>query len=175
MRFFWYQFLSSAEQMSCHPNIQNLITYGLEAEAKLTEIISNILGEPMKKTASKFDCLDFQGVICFAELKRRSNKYFYTDPKIKKEGWLIPSCKIIRGWDELNSNKRVYFFYLWMADKSLWIYEMKQGDFASGNCHKIPPGHYDNQLHVAIHQDMWKRVDIDLSSIEFDEETCHID
>lgn len=160
--------------MSCHPAIGGLVQYGTEAEEKLTAVLSDIVGETIKKTLKMFDVLDFQGSSTFAELKRRSSDYFYTDAKIKEEGWYVPSCKIIRGWDELSQGKRVLFFYLWMKDKSLWVYEMQEGDFSSNDCHKIPRGHYDNQLHVAIKEDQWCRCDADLSKIIFEEETCLI-
>lgn len=85
----------------------------------------------------------------------------------------MPSTKILRGWDELSKGKSVFFFYYWGCDKTLWVYEMKEGDFSTAH-HRIPRGHYDQQLHVAIHQDRWSRCDVDLSTVLFEEEGCWI-
>lgn len=161
--------------MSRHPCIAQKVSYGTEAEQKLIPILSAIVGEPLKKTSATFDCMDLVGRSSFSELKRRTPDWFYTDAKIKKEGWLMPSCKVIRGWEELSKGKRVFFFYLWSKDKSLWMYEMRDGDFNKKDDYVIPKGHYDNQLHVTIPQEKWRRIDVDLSSIIFEEDTCLIE
>ena len=160
--------------MSCHPCISAKVSYGLEAEQKLLPILSTVVGEPIRKTGGTFDCMDFGGDSSFSELKRRTSDFSYRDEKIEREGWLMPSCKVIEGWWKLSEGKRVFFFYLWSCDKSLWVYEMKEGDFTSGDSHKVPKGHYDNQLHVAIPQELWSRVDCDLSSLVFEEDLCWI-
>lgn len=160
--------------MSYHPAISGLVTYGKEGEEKLMEAISYVVGEAVTKTTATFDTMDFEGHFSFSELKRRSSDWFYCDEKIKREGWLIPSCKVIRGWEELSNEKRVFFFYFWMRDKSLWMFEMKEGDFCNDGDHFIPKGHYDKMLHVAIQQDRWKRINCDMSSIVFEEDTCLI-
>jgi len=160
--------------MSCHPNIKAKVVYGTEAEQKLLPILSHVVGEPLVKTSGTFDCMDMKGAGTFAELKRRGLDFSYCDEKIKREGWLMPSCKVIRSWTELAEGKRVFFFYYWGCDKTLWSYEMKEGDFSEGDCHFVPKGHYDNQLHVAILQERWQRVDVDLSEVVFEEEGCLI-
>jgi hypothetical protein len=160
--------------MSCHPCIAAKVSYGLEAERKLLPILSDVIGEPLIKTVGTFDCMDMEGLTSFSELKRRTTDYTYEDERIKREGWWMPSCKVIKGWQELSEGKRVFFFYLWSCDKSLWMYEMKEGDFSSSDCHKVPKGHYDNQLHVAIPQERWTRVECDLSSLVFEEDLCWI-
>jgi hypothetical protein len=160
--------------MSVHPNINAKVIFGTEAEQKLLPILSSVVGEKLYKTAGTFDCMDMVGSGIFAELKRRTSDWSYCDEKIQREGWLMPSCKVIRGWRELSEGKRVVFFYYWGFDKSLWVYEMKEGDFSSDDCHKIPKGHYDKQLHVTIHQDRWTRCDVDLSGVVFEDEECWI-
>lgn len=161
--------------MSLHPCIGFKVAYGTEAEQKLLPILSKVVGTELRKTSGTFDCMDLEGAGIFGELKRRGLDWFYTDTKIKEEGWLMPSCKVIRGWRELSEGKRVFFFYFWSKDKSLWLYEMKAGDFTRKGDHFVPKGHYDNQLHVAIKQERWQRVDVDLSDVVFEEETCLIE
>jgi hypothetical protein len=161
--------------MSKHPGISSLVTYGTEGEQLLTSLISVIVGERVTKTAGTFDTMDFAGASSFSELKRRSSDWFYTDEKIQREGWLMPTTKVMKGWEALSEGKRVYFFYFWMRDKSLWMYEMKEGDFNGPNDHNPPKNHYDNQLHVTIQQDRWTRCNVDCSSIVFEEDSCWIE
>ena len=160
--------------MSCHPCIAQKVSYGTEAEQKLIGVLSAVVGEPLVKTAGTFDCMDLKGDGVFAELKRRGCDWHWSDTKIKEEGWLMPSCKIQRGWRELAKGNRVVFFYFWSQDKSLWMYEMHETDFTACR-HFVPRGHYDNQLHVAIPQQEWQRIAVDVSGIVFEEDTCLID
>lgn len=160
--------------MSCHPGISSLVAYGAEGELLLTSILCDIVGETISKTSGTFDTMDFEGETTFSELKRRSSDFFYCDTKIKEEGWLMPSCKVIKSWEKLSEGKKVFFFYFWMRDKSLWYYEMKEGDFSKEE-HKPPKNHYDKQLHVTIQEDKWKRCNVDCSSIVFEEDKCWIE
>lgn len=159
--------------MSCHPNIAALVSYGLEGQQSLADAISTVLGEPMEQTTATYDTLDFQSKTLFAELKRRKPEWSYYDEKIKKEGWLIPSCKILRAWEELDKGKRVFFFYFWSSDKTLWVFEMMPGDFSS-TPHFIPKNHYDQMLHVAVPQERWRRCEVDLTHLQFEEDQCQI-
>lgn len=159
--------------MSKHPNINFLVSYGHEGEQQLIQIISTIVGSPLKKTSYTFDSMDMESDTCLVELKRRSDDWFYSDTKIKEEGWLMPSCKVIKAHEAKFDGKRVFFFYFWSRDKSLWSLEIGTGDFCS--CpHFVPKGHYDNQLHVAIPQERWKRETIDCSQLRFAEDECMI-
>jgi len=160
--------------MSCHPCISSLVNYGLEAELKLTLEISKTLQEPIQKTKGTFDSMDFTGPRVFVELKRRGLDFCYHDVKIKEEGWLMPSCKVMKGWSELAEGKRVYFFYFWSFDKSLWMYEMKSGDFTEPGSHTVPKYHYDKMLHVKIPQDSWTFVKT-LDELVLEEELCWIE
>ncbi len=155
--------------MSRHPGISSLVVYGSEAEQILLPVMSVAVGERMRKTAETMNTMDMEGETVFAELKRRSTDFSYHDEKIKREGWLMPSCKIMRGWEELSKGKRVVFFYFWREDKTLWMYELKEGDFTK-TPHFVPKNHYDQMLHVAIPQDRWTFV----ATIEnqFEEERC---
>lgn len=160
--------------MSCHPSISSLLEYGKEGETKLLSSISAYVGEPVTKTKGVFDNMDFISESFFCELKRRSKDYSYCDEKIKKEGWLISSSKVIKGWEEIAKGKRVFFFYFWTWDKSLWVYELQEGDFTQDGSHFIPKGHYDTMLHVTIPQDKWIRCG-ELSDVVFEEDVCWIE
>lgn len=158
--------------MSCHPCIESKVAYGEEAEEKLIELLSNRVKEPLVKTKETFGILDFSGPSVVAELKKRTSDWSYHDEKIKREGWLIPSCKILRGWEHLSEGKKVFFYYYWACDKSLWEYELLQSDFTAPGSHFVPRGHYDQMLHVAVPQGKWKS----LGSVEvaFEEDGCWI-
>jgi hypothetical protein len=161
--------------MSCHPQISSLVAYGSEAEVKLVSILSALMGEPVVKTSGTFDAMDFQGATTFSELKRRSSDHHYTDAKIRTEGWLMPSSKVMKGWQALSEGKRVVFWYFWMRDKSLWSYEMSETDFSQPGSHFVPTNHYDTQNHVTIPQDQWVRASVDCSSLVFEEDLCWIE
>lgn len=158
-----------------HPQLSSLKQYGLEGEVKLLASVSVCVGEPVTKTSWEKDAMDMMGATTFSELKRRSSDWCYHDEKIKKDGWLVPSSKVMRGWEELSNGKKVFFFYFWMFDKSLWMYEMKDGDFTQPNDHRPPKNHYDNQLHVWIPEEKWTRCKVDLSDVVFEEELCWIE
>lgn len=137
------------------------------------DLLSNEVGEPLVKTRETFGLLDFLGQTVVAELKKRTSDWSYLDEKIQQEGWLIPSCKILRGWELLSQGKRVIFFYYWACDKTLWMYELQQGDFTSPGSHFIPKGHCDQMLHVTIPQRKWHALGkVDVS---FTEDECWIE
>ena len=158
--------------MSLHPAITALVSYGEEGEQKLLSVIGEALGEPVTKTKETFATLDFLGETVVAELKKRTSDWSYCDEKIQREGWLIPSCKILKGWEQIHLGKRVVFFYYWACDKTLWMYELEEGDFTAPGSHFIPRNHYDKMLHVAVPQSRWTA----LGSIDaqFEEEQCWI-
>lgn len=159
--------------MSCHPCIASKVAYGEEGEQKLLGLLSDSVGEPLVKTKETYGILDFEGETVVAELKKRTSDWSYGDQKIQKEGWLIPSCKILKGWEQRSLGKRVVFFYYWACDKSLWMYELEDGDFTSAGSHFVPKGHYDQMLHVAVPQARWTR----RGSVEvaFEEDGCWIE
>ena len=157
--------------MSQHPAISSLVAYGTEAEQILLPMLSVAVGEPLTKTGGKMDTMDFEGRTVVGELKKRSSDWSYKNKKIYDEGWLIPSCKIIKGWEQIAAGKRVVFFYFWMEDKSLWMWEMEEDDFIDGG-HFIPKNHYDQMLHVAVHQSSWEFVGF--VENKFQEEECWI-
>lgn len=160
-------------RMSQHPAISSLVKYGSEGEEKLVSAISEFVGEQVMKTKGTFDSMDFTSPGFFCELKRRSSEWSYYDEKIKQDGWLMPSCKVIEGWEQKSRGKRVMFFYFWMQDKTLWAYELKDGDFTQPGSHTIPKYHYDKMLHVKIPEDQWMFCG-KLNDVVFEEDLCWI-
>lgn len=160
--------------MSCHPAIHSKVVYGTEGEDKLLPVLSAALGKPLRKIGNSFSVLDFKGEGVFAELKKRTSEWSRQDPKIKNEGWLIPSCKILQSWAEMDKGNEVVFFYFWASDKTLWSYRLKRTDFTTGG-HFVPKGHYDQMLHVAVPEHLWEQVSLDGFDLQFEEDTCWIE
>jgi hypothetical protein len=130
---------------------------GLYYEKILHPTLEKIVGETLVKTASCFDEVDFEGETCFVELKTRSDKYHYSQSFIQKDGWILPSCKIMRAREEVKKGKKVFFFYFWKAGKSLWIWEFSE-EGCLGAKEEYPSWHQDGQKHIYIKQSNWKRV-----------------
>ena len=130
---------------------------GLHYEQVLKPKIEEILGERIEKTESCFDELDFLGESYFAELKSRSDQYHYDQWFIKRDGWLLPTCKIRRAVEEVKKGKKVVFFYYWMAGKSLWKWDFCLEDLRDTlDC--IPPWHHDHQRQSYVMEHHWTRV-----------------
>ena len=162
-----------SDQMSQHPAIQSLLDYGEEGERLLRNVICDWLGEEIEKTPQVFGKLDFLGKTTSSDLKRRTPTWHYTNSQIRQDGWLIPWCKVLDGFDHQHRGKRVYFFYFWSSDKTLWVYELPRGSWS------LPPftpeGHFDNQLHVGIPEAKWTHIWTAPSHVVFEEDTCWIE
>jgi hypothetical protein len=152
------QFLSSAEQMKTvvHP-YQFRGPFGLYYEKVLQPALEKSVGEPLMKTSDEMDMMDFEGDTCFVEVKTRSDQYHYSQEFIKKDGWLLPSCKIARAREEAKKGKTVVFFYFWKAGKSLWRWDFSEESFLDCN-EKYPEWHHDQQKQAYIKEQNWTRV-----------------
>lgn len=141
---------------SNHP-FHKLSVLGYHYESKLKPVIQKQIGETITKTTLQTDTMDFESESTFAELKSRSDQYHYSQWFIKRDGWLLPTCKINRAKEELKKGKKVIFFYFWVADKSLW-----RLDFTEEGCldmnHKYPEWHHDQQQQTYIKDHYWKRI-----------------
>lgn len=130
---------------------------GLYYEQKLKPTLESIVKEHLVKTEETYETMDFESENCFVELKTRSDQYHYSQSFIKRDGWLLPFCKIERARKEIQKGKKVYFFYFWKAGKSLWIWE-----FSEEGCldmkKKYPPWHEDQQEQAYIQERHWKRI-----------------
>jgi len=131
--------------------------FGYHYEQILKPKIEEILGEAVDKTSEETDMMDFFGESYFAELKTRGDQYHYSQWFIKKDGWLIPTCKIRRAIEEVREGKKVVFFYFWTAGKSLWMWEFKEEDLRDTlDC--VPSWHQDHQRQSYVMEHHWTRV-----------------
>ena len=130
---------------------------GLYYEKILKPALEKAVGEALVKTSEDLDTMDFSGKTCFVELKTRGDQYHPSLWYIKKDGWILPTCKITRAKKEVNEGKRVVFFYFWRAGRSLWRW-----DFSEEGCldalEKYPEWHEDLQKQTYIKEHHWTRV-----------------
>ena len=131
--------------------------FGLYYEKILQPALEMSVGQPLVKTAMTTDTMDFEGETCFVELKSRGDQYHYTQSFIKKDGWLLPSCKIRRAREEVEKGKQVVFFYFWTAGKSLWRWDFNESDLV-GCKEEYPLWHHDKQKQIYIKEQCWTRV-----------------
>ena len=144
----------STTKPSDHP-IHTRYPQGMEGQDFLQSLIERHLGESICFTECQTDTMDAESYSFWIEIKTRP-QYHYSLPKIKKEGWIIPVCKILRAREE---PKQVRFYYFWKNDMSLWYYDYCEKDMESAVI-KIPENHPDNQPHVYLKQHLWKEVEM---------------
>ncbi len=123
----------------------------------LKPALEKAVGEPLVKTSEDVDTMDFEGKTCFVELKSRGDQYHYSQWFIKKDGWLLPTCKIARARKEVKEGKKVVFFYFWRAGKSLWRWDFSEEGLLDAK-EEYPTWHQDRQKQTYIKEDHWVRV-----------------
>ena len=126
-------------------------------EMVLKPALEKAVGEPLVKTSEDLDTMDFEGKTCFVELKSRSDQYHYSQWFIKRDGWILPTCKITRARQEVKEGKKVVFFYFWKAGKSLWRWDFSEGGLLDAK-EKYPDWHQDKQKQTYIKERHWVRV-----------------
>lgn len=131
--------------------------FGYHYEKVLKPAIEKILGESILKTTTETDTMDFFSKNCFAELKTRGDQYHYSQWFIKKDGWLLPTCKIRRAIEETQQGKKVVFFYYWTAGKSLWKWDFCLDDLKD-TLDEVPAWHHDRQRQSYVLEHHWVRV-----------------
>ena len=131
--------------------------FGLYYETILKPSLETAVGEPLLKTFMGLDTMDFEGETCYVELKTRGDQYHYTQSFIKKDGWLLPSCKIHRAREEVKKGKKVVFFYFWTAGKSLWRWDFNEEGLLDCK-EEYPEWHHDKQKQTFIKEHHWVRV-----------------
>jgi len=126
-------------------------------EMVLKPALEKAVGEPLVKTSEDVDTMDFEGKTCFVELKSRGDQYHYSQWFIKKDGWLLPTCKITRARKEVKEGKKVVFFYFWRAGKSLWRWDFSEEGLLDAK-EEYPQWHQDRQKQTYIKEHNWVRV-----------------
>ena len=111
----------------------------------------------LTKTAETTDTMDFVGKNCFVELKSRGDSYHYSQWFIKKDGWILPTCKLRRALEEYEKGNQVVFYYFWKADKTLWRWDFHP-DCLNVIKNKYPEWHIDKQEQSYVPEDMWRKV-----------------
>lgn len=151
------------------------VGYGKALETLVLPKIQAFLGEDVQECEYEFSLLDFSGKSSWAELKVRTQDYFYTDKKIQQEGWIIPACKFLDANWKISQGKSVFFFYLWVRDGSLWMFKYKP-EFMNIFPLAIPENHKENQLHYYVAQEFWTQVDtLQMKDIYFKKKHCMIE
>ena len=98
--------------------------------------------------------MDYVSTDYWVEIKTRKQTFSHADEVIKKEGWLLPFCKIERA---LNERKKVLFYYYWKKDRSLWVWNFEEVAAKTLKSF-VPHFHAAAQKHVAVPADWWKLV-----------------
>ena len=128
--------------------------YGKKNEDIIQHFLPLIYGEAFRHTTAEKDELDFVSENYWVELKTRKPTYSWCDDVIKREGFLMPHCKLIRA---LNERRATKFLYYWKKDHSLWEWSFTE-DAAKSLKPFVPHFHYTKQVHVNIPFDWWKRI-----------------
>jgi hypothetical protein len=126
--------------------------YGEKNLNAILSFLESHLGESITKTTGRYDVMD-----CVTESKKdlevktRCSNYHYNQSFIKKEGWLVPACKINHARE---SGRPFVCFYYWKADESIWKFEYSEKAM-EGLKPRVPEWNKDRQLHYYIPQDRW--------------------
>lgn len=131
--------------------------FGFHYEKLLKEKIESVIGEPIQKTSYSGDMMDFESKNYFIELKSRGDQYHFSQTFIKKDGWLLPYCKIDRARKEKSEGKICIFFYFWTAGRSLWKWDFNEEDLVGCKV-EYPPWHQDGQRQIYIPEKCWIQV-----------------
>ena len=128
--------------------------YGKSAFDSLKPILEQYLDQPLEETKMFYDIMDAKTATWDIEVKARTPKYHWSDPFIKRDGWLIPKCKI----DYAKKSDRPFlFFYWWRKDNSLW--EMEYDDSCIEGLEPVVPWfHKERQEHYYIPFSKWTRI-----------------
>lgn len=130
--------------------------FGKLGEEEVLPLIEMLLGENLTPTTKFYDTMDAVSENYWVEVKTRSKEYHWDDKVIKREGWLIPACKIQRALSE--TTKKVCFYYYWKSDSSLWELEFSPKAI-EGLVPSVPWWHKEKQLHYYIPQERWTLID----------------
>jgi hypothetical protein len=136
-----------------------LHVFGWAKEVVLQPILEAIVEEPLTKTARRYDTVDFEGATCCVELKCR-NAYDKNGRSVTSEShdtWLMPASKI--DYAEAN-DKKVYLFYYFDGDKTLWMIEYNKGMFSHLESVR-PIWHSQRSLHYYVPKEMWTLLDVE--------------
>ena len=135
-----------------------LHVWGWSQEIEMQPILESYVGEKLQKTSARYDIIDFEGPTCYVELKCRKakDKNGYTVTSKTHDSWLMPASKIEYADRQ---EKRVFLFYRFEADKTLWVIDYKRGMLADLQTVR-PIWHSARSLHYYIPADRWTRLEV---------------
>ena len=137
---------------------QEKVVWGKALERELKPLIERYLGYSLTATEYAYDSVDMisNSGNTAVELKGRPDLRSPMDksPAVPQystdwDEWIIPYCKI---WNK--RTKRLYFFYYWAGDNTLWAIKYKASQF-NEYTRAVPFQHTSNQLHIYIPKDDW--------------------
>lgn len=135
--------------------------FGWSQEERLLKYFNKHLGESFERTKKRYDSLDGLGAVAVYELKSRPktrwNRFTRTqvpvDSKSYPDGWLMPCCKM----ENLPAGKKLYFFYYYEGDDTLWVCPYEEAKFSELN--PFYPSYNPTQKHILIPVEWWSQVD----------------
>ena len=121
---------------------------GERTENLLEEFLVRTHG-PVTKTSKKAN-FDREAQDCWIEIKGRSAKY-RSDDKWSEKGWFIGEPKVRSA---KTANKKVYFYYYFNSDKTLWRLEYSQEVFEG----LTPEKNFQGQLTYTVPKSYWQQI-----------------
>lgn len=126
------------------------VAFGLTREDRLKPVLERNVGEPLTKTAQRYDIFDFTSPSYLVELKCRSDAY--TPDSFRT--WLMPVCK---GREASTSQKLTRFFYYFNSTNELFTLDYDKELFDTFT-REVPEWHPDHQEHYYIPRDCWTKI-----------------
>jgi hypothetical protein len=128
--------------------------FGKLNQQSLQPFLESYLGEPIIETTLIYDTVDGKTPTKDIEIKTRGITYDWNSSFLKREGWLLPACKVQTARD---SGRPFHCFYYWKKDNSVWewVYNEEQMERLVPF---VPSFHKDKQLHYNIPFLYWKKI-----------------
>lgn len=149
-------------------NLEEKLKMGLSMEEQLKPLIERVLGVSLRKTASAYDLVDFEGedeegrrIVVEVKSRRHKNDNGYIQRREAFGNWLFPTHKE----KALKEAFQSYIVYYWDTDKSVWLLHYQKEVFAEIE-KDVPPWHRQYQEHWYIPHELFRPIgDHSVSSI----------
>ena len=135
------------------------VVWGKDLEQKTKQYVEKYLGYTITPTEYTFDSVDFTNteVSSTQEVKGRPKMRTPMDktqaPVIQYstdwDTWMLPYCKI-----EKHKAKKLYFFYYWESENSLWVSEYDAKIYSTFR-KSVPADRPTKQLQIYIPKKHW--------------------
>ena len=133
-------------------------TFGWKMEGVLKPYLEEILDEPIVKSGSRFDTIDFKGAYWNVELKSRPaiSEKGYKQTSDTYNTWYLPTSKETLAE---SSDGELIFFYYWEGDNSLWYVKYDRELFSTFKRERLW-FHPTKQEHWYVPKSAFERLDI---------------